>query len=209
MLNAWFLRNTDSQENDVKGKQVIGINKKTILATQAEISKVFQPIQWQAPQQGWLKLNVDASFIMETGQASTGAVIRNHQGTVILSAWRVLFDCSSAEEAEFAACYYGLHVASQWCQAPLLLESDSSICIRSLSSNEMERSLMVSWIIDAKDLMSAIGYVKLNLVKRAQNSVAHELSQYARQMNSTGVWLAGVPPCLEHLVLKDCTAAMT
>ena len=43
--------------------------------------------------------------------------------------------------------------------------------------------------------MSAIGSVKLNLVKRAQNSVAHELSQYARLMNSMVVWLAGVPPC--------------
>jgi hypothetical protein len=71
--------------------------------------------------------NVDASFILETGQASTGVIIRNHQGTGLLSAWRVLFDCYSAEEAGFVACYDALHVAFQWCQAPLILESDNDV----------------------------------------------------------------------------------
>jgi len=62
-----------------------------------------------------LKLNVDASFIEETGQASTGAVVRNHQGHVLVSAWRVLFDCFSVEEAKFAACCEGLRLVSQRC----------------------------------------------------------------------------------------------
>jgi len=52
MLNAWFLRNTDSQENDVKGKQVVGMNTKPSQAIQADIPKAFQLIpKWQAPQQ--------------------------------------------------------------------------------------------------------------------------------------------------------------
>ena len=59
-----------------------------------------------------MKLNVGASFIEATGQASTGVVVRNHQGHVVVSAWRVLFDCSLAEEAEFAVCCEGLRLVS-------------------------------------------------------------------------------------------------
>ena len=100
-----------------------------------------------------MKLNVDASFIEETGQASTGAVVRNHQGHVLVSAWRVLFDCFSVEEAEFAVCCEKLRLVSQWCHGQIIMESDNKTCIRSLKSEERESS-SAPWIVDAKEYMS-------------------------------------------------------
>ena len=69
-----------------------------------------------ATQVTWAKWN-HASFVEATGQACTGAVVRNHRGhvVVVVSSWCVLFDCLSAEEVEIAACCEGLRLVSQWC----------------------------------------------------------------------------------------------
>jgi hypothetical protein len=36
--------------------------------------------QWCPPNQGVLKVNVDAAFNGETGEAAVGAIVRNHVG---------------------------------------------------------------------------------------------------------------------------------
>jgi hypothetical protein len=60
--------------------------------------------KWQAPPQGWVKLNTDAGFRANTGEASAGVVIRGANRQVILSSWRLLRKCSTVEEAEAKAC---------------------------------------------------------------------------------------------------------
>jgi hypothetical protein len=46
--------------------------------------------KWTAPPQGWVKLNTDASFWPDEGMASTGIVIQDWSGWVLLTAWRWL-----------------------------------------------------------------------------------------------------------------------
>lgn len=77
--------------------------------------------------EGWMKMNVAGSFVAPTGEAGVGIVIRNHVGEVQLTAWRVLFRCASADEAEAQACAEGLRIASQWCSGPMIIESDCSL----------------------------------------------------------------------------------
>ncbi|WVZ51469.1 hypothetical protein U9M48_002614 [Paspalum notatum var. saurae] len=79
---------------------------------------------WQKPEDGWIKVNVDDAFVEQTGTAGAGVVARDMEGSVIFTAWRVLFDCASAKEAEARACLEGLRLASQWCHEPVILESD-------------------------------------------------------------------------------------
>lgn len=74
------------------------------------------PIEiWDPPPDRWIKVNVEGSFVSETGAAGVGVVVRNHKGDVILTAWRVLFCCESAEDVEGQACAEGLRLVSQWC----------------------------------------------------------------------------------------------
>jgi hypothetical protein len=44
--------------------------------------------------------------------------------------------------------------------------------------------------------MSRINQVKFQHVKRSINSVAHELSQHGRQVNSSAVWLRDITECM-------------
>jgi hypothetical protein len=55
--------------------------------------------RWTVPPEGWVKLNSDAGYRPDTGEASTGVVIRDSQGKVLLSAWRPLRHVASIEEA--------------------------------------------------------------------------------------------------------------
>jgi hypothetical protein len=43
--------------------------------------------RWEPPADGWIKINVDGAF-EESGRAEVGLVIRDHQGTILLSGWK-------------------------------------------------------------------------------------------------------------------------
>jgi hypothetical protein len=73
----------------------------------------------------------------------------------VLTAWSILFDCQSAEEAELAAFdqlkgYVWLPVVP----LPIILESDNSTCINSLTSGAVDRSSLAPFIQDAKEARS-------------------------------------------------------
>jgi hypothetical protein len=43
---------------------------------------------WLPPQNGWVKLNVDAGFCPTSGASSLGVIARNEVGAVLLTAWK-------------------------------------------------------------------------------------------------------------------------
>jgi hypothetical protein len=55
---------------------------------------------WEPLPEGWAKPNTDAGYYPNTGDASSGIVIRDRNGRVLLSAWRTWEHMASAEEAE-------------------------------------------------------------------------------------------------------------
>ncbi|RLN24564.1 hypothetical protein C2845_PM07G05880 [Panicum miliaceum] len=70
-------------------------NKNTV-----PLEKQTSNLLWQAPEEGWIKINVDGNYVETTGEASVGVTIQDHKRLVSLSSWRYMFQCSSAEEAE-------------------------------------------------------------------------------------------------------------
>jgi hypothetical protein len=79
MLNNLSLQQPDVFLEDVKGKEIIGESNKSKELTANEIARSSRPVAtWNPPDQGWLKLNVDASFIDATRMTCT--VVRNHKG---------------------------------------------------------------------------------------------------------------------------------
>jgi hypothetical protein len=82
--------------------------------------------QWKPRPQGWTKVNTDASFCPITDEASAGIVARDDEGKVMLTAWRILRRCNSAEEAEVEAYLEGLRLAAEWIRQPTWAETDCS-----------------------------------------------------------------------------------
>ena len=54
----------------------------------------------EGPGAGWLKINVDGAFSENTGVGGIGIIIRDHTGSVKLTAWQVIAGATDAEEVE-------------------------------------------------------------------------------------------------------------
>lgn len=81
---------------------------------------------WVPPPMGMLKVNVDGAYNHGSGKAALGVVIRDERGNPVLTAWRVIFRCKDAEEAEALACLAGIQSVNRWPEKPIILESDCS-----------------------------------------------------------------------------------
>jgi ribonuclease HI len=133
---------------------------------------------WAPPAQGWIKINVDGSFVEQTGDAGVGLVARDHNGTVIFTAWRAIERCSSAYEAEAMACAEGLRLAAQWSPGSIILESDCARAIDALRSKE-DRSKASFIVAEAREHAQLLSEWCAVQVNRGCNSIAHDLAHLA------------------------------
>jgi len=93
---------------DVKGKKPVH----PMLISRSDGPRRKEKHSWEPPKPGWLKVNVDGSYTEATGTAGLGVVIRDHQGDVKLSAWRVISRAIDAEEVEAMVCRERLEFGS-------------------------------------------------------------------------------------------------
>ncbi|GJN29041.1 hypothetical protein PR202_gb17231 [Eleusine coracana subsp. coracana] len=61
-------------------------------------------------------------------------------GTPLLTAWRILFYCGSAEEAEIIACLEGIKMASWWPECDFILEMDYEAAMHKMAHKGEDRS---------------------------------------------------------------------
>jgi hypothetical protein len=69
---------------------------------------------WKRLEQGWTKINVDASFLINNQRGSWGAASRAHDGLVVFLAWGTSTYYQSAEMAEAIACLEGLKLVVRY-----------------------------------------------------------------------------------------------
>ncbi|VAH71447.1 unnamed protein product [Triticum turgidum subsp. durum] len=81
---------------------------------------------------------------------------------------------------------------------PVVVQSDSSEALASLSNNALVRSAYGHLVLEIKDLISSREFLPQK-IHRSQNRVADRLANYSRSERTTDVWLNSVPPCIEDL----------
>jgi len=159
--------------------------------------------KWEPPLAGWVKLNVDGSFVQQSGESGVGVIARDNEGHVIFSAWRSIFNCQDAAEAEAWACLEGLRLAAQWIHEPVIVESDCARIVQALQAEE-DRSALSFILLEAKDHARMLPQWRIAKVKRECNSVANELAQLARRNMHSAVWLGRALACVADIVKNDC-----
>ncbi|KAE8805074.1 autophagy-related protein 7 [Hordeum vulgare] len=108
---------------------------------------------WPNPTLGLVALSVDGSFDGSDGSAAAGMVLRDNNGQLIFSAYRVIFHCNDALEAELNAILQGKALAIQHSALPVVVQSDSAEALSSLLSKGLERSTYGHLVLEIKDLM--------------------------------------------------------
>ncbi|KAM0901411.1 hypothetical protein ACQ4PT_019967 [Festuca glaucescens] len=125
--------------NEAKRKHVISWEKVERASTKKKVpASTLNP--WKRPPVNWKKLIVDGSYYSASGTGGTGAVLRDPNGEIIVSACRFLPSCQNPLEAELEACRHGLALALEWSTLQCVLEMDCSEAVEMISSGELDRS---------------------------------------------------------------------
>ncbi|OEL12620.1 hypothetical protein BAE44_0026364 [Dichanthelium oligosanthes] len=124
--------------------------------------------KWIAPPEGWVKLDIDAAFQLSTGEASRGAIIRDHTGKVLLSAWALNQRCATVEEAEAEACFEGIQLAVEWIKKPTIIESDCHYLVKALQTVGENRARYSNIVKETKDAMMMLPEVVVSKIGRVQ-----------------------------------------
>jgi hypothetical protein len=146
------LRKGSNNRGNNKGKNLIDEYDRRETAAKGGHEKV----RWEGPQRAWVKLNTDASFCMSQATTSIGAVIRDHEGLVLLTAWNTLRLCASPEEAEAIACLDGLRLATEWIRQPTVVESDCQTLIMAIKDRGSSRGQWAGIIQEIKALSNLL-----------------------------------------------------
>ncbi|XBI61785.1 hypothetical protein VPH35_042529 [Triticum aestivum] len=89
-------------------------------------------------------------------------------------------------------------LAIQHSNLPMVLQSDSSKALTSVSNAALDRSAYGHLVLEIKDLLDSREFV-LQKISRSQNRVADRLANYSGTERATTVWIGLVPPCIEDL----------
>ena len=184
----------------IKGKAPLMLNPP---GTQEQPQPNTIPKRWPRPPAGVLALSVDGSYNGSDGSAGSGMILRDDKGGVIFAAYRKIFNCNEALEAELQAMAEGFKLAAEHSSANILLQSDCSLALKALSDDSLDRSMHGHLVRTVK------GYLKDRVVipvkiHREQNRVADSLANYGRCGDSTTCWLRCSPPCVSMLIAEDC-----
>lgn len=141
---------------------------------------------------------------MEENNGTWGAVLRDHEGMVLASAWGIITHCLSAEVAEGIAVLEGVKAILAIASTQVIVECDNATVIDELKMKDKSKSQLAFVISDAKEILSLLPGYKLQKVNRASNYVAHEIASFCRRVGSGGVLLNSAPPCVVKRIQIEC-----
>ena len=97
-----------------------------------------------------------------------------------------------------------LVLARQHTELPVMVQFDSLSAISCLFSSSLDRSVYGHLVAEIKSLVIYRVFIPQKL-HWSQNSVADCLARYSRSERAIAVWLDRGPPCIEELLLLDCS----
>nr|ABB47654.2 hypothetical protein LOC_Os10g29450 [Oryza sativa Japonica Group] len=152
------------QIDDKKGKRPMSEE-----LTEKVHANAVQIAKWEPPPEGVAKVNIDAGFRKETGDACAGIIVRDCRGLVLLAACKKLPRCSSATQAEALACLEGVRLATNWIHMPIILESDNADVVAGLNITQASRAEWGGIIAEIRVAMQCLLQVQVHKVKRDSN----------------------------------------
>ncbi|KAE8786576.1 hypothetical protein D1007_39556 [Hordeum vulgare] len=186
-----------------KGKMVISHQGKPITDQEENMNTNVLEERWLQPPRGWTKLNVDGAFNAENHIGGAGMILCGEGGHVIFSSCRYLRSCSSALEAELAACMEGIAIARAWSELPMIIETDCLTAARMIIQDGMNRSPCATMVTEIQRNLEEVGEHVISHVVRSRNKIADALAHIGHVKQRTTVWLRGIPEEVDTICKKD------
>lgn len=127
---------------------------------------------WSPPVKPWVRVNFDADCSASSNTASTGVVVRDHNGLLLGSACFWYPIGSSPLVAEAMACIRAVAFTRDLGFRSVEFEGDSAQLLTKLRAPEIDRSIVSPLIWEIK-LVLAFEQFNFQHIKRGGNQVAH------------------------------------
>lgn len=158
--------------------------------------------QWQAPSQGKIKVNWDATIDKKKGLIGFGVIARDSKG-------RVLVARSSSKpvciEPVMAESWAGLHVVL-FCKEiglfDIVAEGDALQVVKEINLATSNLSRYGHFIDGIKTELSSLRSYNVVYVRRRANFVTHILAKAAITQVIESIWLEEIPPLISDVVCR-------
>ena len=144
---------------------------------------------WQPPPPLVFKLNFDATLLLTLNSYGFGVVIRNEKSEVMAAMAAKGPEVSCSEETELVACRKAIEFVVDASFSEFIIEGDNSSIIKVISALQDDHSLLRNVIGDIHHLIRNLHWVRIECTRRGGNRVAHELAQFARNINHDLFWM--------------------
>ncbi|TVU02695.1 hypothetical protein EJB05_51796, partial [Eragrostis curvula] len=162
------------------------------------------PERWKPPDPGWVKVNTDGAFRVETGTGATGAILRNEEGITLAVEGRWLENLADAVTAEAMAVREGLLRAVALGCDKVILEIDNISLANSIQSGEPDRSAIFGLWHEIQELSRSFSSFAISFVRREANSAAHCCAKMPTASNRVVSCVGYTPNWMMGVVTKDC-----
>ncbi|KAE8819228.1 autophagy-related protein 7 [Hordeum vulgare] len=152
-------------------------------------------------------LSMDGSYCATDGSAGSGIILRTRTSEVIFAAYRKLFHCNDALEAELHAVPEGIKLTTEHFDAAIMVQSDCAAAINAVTGASLDKSAYGHMVQEIKFLLSDRVFIPVK-VSCDQSRAVDCLANYGRCGDSRACWLGHSPPFANDLVVEDCNSVM-
>jgi ribonuclease HI len=163
--------------------------------------------RWSKPEEGSLKINVDASFMKGDNSGATGLIVRNSEGRMIQAQAIWTEYAASSLVMEAAAILEGVRFAIDRGFQCVEIESDAQEVINLIKDPGGGRSCIASIRQEIVELSGNFSKFKLSFVGRQANEAAHLCAKRASDSRRRCLWINYNPAFLADVLAKDCNPA--
>lgn len=160
--------------------------------------------KWEAPPQGWVKVNSDAAFHTSSASGASGVIIRDREGKVLCAAAKHYEIMADAMTGEFLAARDGLVVAAQQGYDRIILESDNLTLVNMMHTGVDDRSVVFGLWQEIQELGRSFVSLNFSFVHREGNRAAHMCASMPSLLEPELVWANCFPSNLMEVTRSEC-----
>lgn len=158
--------------------------------------------RWQAPQQNWVKINMDAAIFADIRTIGIGGIIRDANGKFLKAICKKVEGSWSPREAEALSLKEILSWTKQYGFTRCVFETDSKLLADACNGGS-GRSYFHDIVRECVDLIKHFENVLVRFTHRSANEVAHTLARVSRSMSDLQEWDGVAPSFLSDVLTYD------
>ncbi|KAL8119392.1 hypothetical protein AgCh_016783 [Apium graveolens] len=160
------------------------------------------PRRWQKPDEGWVKINIDAAVFIEFGCTGVGSVIRDWNGGFIRARNQNIEAVYQPREAEAIALKETLSWVKEFGYRKCVFVTDAK-ALADACKTVQGRTYFHSIVSGCIDLFKHYDEVLVEFVHRSANAVAHSLARAAHSMSGVHEWVVTAPEFISDVLIID------